>query len=55
MISSCTDKTTSATRVSVKRVISRSDREDACRKLVATGSCVKTQGATAETRGSPSP
>jgi len=49
MISSCTNKTTSATRVSVKRVISRSDREDACRELVVTVSGVKTRGAIAKT------
>jgi len=53
MISSCTNKTTSATRVSVKRVISRSDREDACRKLVVTGSRVKTGGTSAEKRDGP--
>jgi len=46
MILSCTSKR-------VKRVISRSDREDACRKLVVTGSRVKTGRTSAEKRDGP--
>jgi hypothetical protein len=53
MISSCTNKRLALVDVSVKRVISQSDREDACRKLVVTGSRVKTGGTSAEKRDGP--